>query len=50
MSEQRLTKEEKDILLELIFNEQTKNLIIKDKYETDKYKQLEELKMKIKNM
>ena len=50
MLKQKLTKEEKDILLELIFNEQTQNLIVKDEYSTDKYKQLEELKMKIKNM
>lgn len=43
-------KEEKDILLELIFNEQTKHLIAKDKYDTDKYLFLEQLKAKIKNL
>ena len=46
-----LNKEEKKLLLELICNEQV-HMIIKDhtKYETDKYKKLEELKVKIKDM
>ena len=50
MSEQKFTQEEKDILLELICNEQVLHMVAKDKYETDKYKQLEELKAKIKSM
>ena len=46
-----LTKEEKKMLIELICNEQT-HMIIKDhtKYESEKYKKLEELKVKIKDM
>ena len=46
-----LNKEEKKALIELICNEQT-HMIIKDhtKYESDKYKKLEELKVKIKDM
>lgn len=46
-----LTKSEKKILIELICNEQT-HMIIKDhtKYDSDKYKSLEELKIKIKDM
>ena len=46
-----LNKEEKKMLIELICNEQT-HIIIKDhtKYESDKYKKLEELKVKIKDM
>ena len=45
-----LTKEEKKMLIELICNEQT-HMIIKDhtKYESDKYKKLEKLKVKIKD-
>mgnify|MGYP003555553837 CR=1 FL=1 len=45
-----LNKEEKKLLLELICNEQV-HMIIKDhtKYESDKYKKLEELKVKIKD-
>lgn len=45
-----LTKEEKKILLELICNEQV-HMIIKNhmKYNSDKYKKLEELKLKIKD-
>ena len=44
-------KEEKKMLIELICNEQT-HMIIKDhtKYESVKYKKLEELKVKIKDM
>ena len=43
-------KEEKKMLIELICNEQT-HMIVKDhtKYESDKYKKLEELKIKIKD-
>ncbi len=45
-----LSKDDKKILIELICNEQT-HMIIKDhtKYESDKYKKLEELKIKIKD-
>ena len=50
MSKQKFTKEEKTILLELMENEQVKYLIPNDKYDTDRYLQLEELKMKIRNM
>ena len=50
MSEQKFTKEEKDVLIELISNEQLRNLIAKDKYDTDKYFFLERLKVKIKNV
>lgn len=50
MSELKFTKEEKDILLELICNEQVLHMVAKDKYETDKYISLEMLKAKIKNM
>ena len=43
-------KEEKKLLLELIGNEQI-HMIIKDcnKYDSNKYKKLEELKVKIKD-
>ena len=46
----RLNKEEKKVLIELICNEQT-HMIIKDntKYDSDKYKKLEELKVKVKD-
>ena len=46
-----LNKEEKKMLIELICNEQT-HMIIKDntKYDSDKYKKLEELKVKIKDL
>ena len=50
MSKQLFTVEEKNILLELICNEQVLHMVAKDKYETDKYLQLEELKMKIREM
>ena len=45
------SKEERRILIELISNEQI-HMIIKDhtKYDSDKYKKLEELKVKIKDM
>ena len=45
------SKEEKKILIELICNEQT-HMIIKDhtKYDSNKYKGLEALKVKIKDM
>ena len=47
----KINKEEKKLLSELICNEQT-HMIIKDhtKYESDKYKKLEELKVKIKDI
>lgn len=46
-----LSKEEKKMLIELICNEQT-HIIIKDhtKYDSNKYKSLEALKVKIKDM
>lgn len=46
-----ISKEEKKILIELICNEQT-HMIIKDhtKYDSDKYKKLEALKIKVKDM
>ena len=46
-----LDKNEKKVIIELICNEQTR-MIIKDhtKYESEKYKKLEELKVKIKDM
>ena len=46
-----LTKDEKKIIIELICNEQT-HMIIKDhtRYDTDEYKELEALKIKIKDM
>lgn len=45
------TKDEEKLLLELISNEQI-HMIIKDhtKYESDKYKNLEKLKVKIKDL
>ena len=45
-----LNKAEKKVLIELICNEQT-HMIVKDntKYDSDKYKKLEELKVKIKD-
>ena len=46
-----LNKEEKKILIELICNEQT-HMIVKNhtKYDSQKYKKLEELKVKIKSL
>lgn len=46
-----LTKEQRKLLIELICNEQT-HMIIKDhtKYGSDKYKNLEELKVIIKDI
>ena len=47
----KINKEEKKLLIELICNEQT-HIIVKDhtKYESEKYKKLEELKVKIKDI
>ena len=47
----KINKEEKKLLIELICNEQT-HIIVKDhtKYEYEKYKKLEELKVKIKDI
>lgn len=47
----KFTKEQKKMLIELISNEQI-HMIIKDhtRYDSDKYKHLEELKVKIKDM
>ena len=46
----KLNKEEKKMLIELICNEQT-HMIVKDhtKYDSQKYKKLEEWKIKIKD-
>lgn len=46
----KLSKQEKRIIIELICNEQT-HMIIKDssKYSSPKYKDLEKLKIKIKD-
>ena len=46
-----LNKEEKKMLIELICNEQT-HMIVKNhtKYDSQKYKKLEELKVKIKDL
>ena len=46
-----LTKHNRKLLIELICNEQT-HMIVKDhtRYDTDKYKELEALRIKIKDM
>jgi hypothetical protein len=44
-----LTNEEKELLFELITNEQLKYLIPKDQYNTNKYNALEALKAKLRN-
>jgi len=46
-----VSKDEKKMLIELICNEQT-HMIIKDhtKYDSEKYKKLESLKVKIKDL
>lgn len=46
-----MTEREKNLIVELICNEQT-HMIIKDhtRYDTEKYKELEALKIKIKNL
>lgn len=43
-----LTKEERDILIELICHEQIKYLLVRGEYNSTKYKYLEELKAKIR--
>lgn len=50
-NELSLSKNEKKMLIELISNEQI-HMIIKDhtRYESDKYKKLEKLKVKIKDV
>ena len=50
-NELSLSKHEKKILIELISNEQI-HMIIKDhtRYDSDKYKELERLKVKIKDV
>lgn len=47
----KMTENEKKLLVELICNEQT-HMIIKDhtSYDTDEYKELEALKVKVKDM
>jgi len=47
---QKLTKEEKTTLLDLIINEQVKHMIAKDRYDTDEYIFLEQLKAKVRDM
>ena len=42
------TSEEKQMLIELICNEQVKHMIANDKYESKRYNELERLKAKIK--
>lgn len=46
-----MIKEDKKLLIELLCNEQTK-MIVKDhtKYESGRYRHLEELKVRIKDM
>lgn len=46
-----MIKDDKRLLIELICSEQTR-MIVKDhtKYESDRYKHMEELKVKIKDM
>ena len=46
-----LDKKEKKVIIELICNEQT-HMIVKDhtRFDSDKYRELEELKVKIKNL
>lgn len=45
-----LTKEEKEILIELICNEQIKHMLVKNEYESEKYNLIENLKIKIKTI
>ena len=47
----RLTSDDRKLLIKLIFNEQM-NMVEKDyaEYDSEKYKKLEELKVKIKDM
>ena len=45
-----LTKEERDVLIELICNEQLKHIIPKNEYESEQYNLLEQLKAKIKKV
>ena len=49
--DKNMTEREKNLIVELICNEQT-HMIIKDhtRYDTEKYKELEVLKIKIKNL
>ena len=43
-----LTEDERYLLIELICNEQIKHMIANNKYESEKYSNLEELKAKIR--
>jgi hypothetical protein len=45
-----LTKEERDVLISLICNEQLKHLLAKNEYESKEYGLLEQLKIKIKTI
>lgn len=42
-----LTKEEREVLIELICNEQILHMVARNEYESEKYKLLEQLKAKI---
>ena len=43
-----LTDKEKEMIIELICNEQIKYMIANNKYESDKYNSLEQLKVKLR--
>ena len=45
-----LTKEERNVLISLICNEQLKHLLAKNEYESKEYGLLEQLKIKIKTI
>ena len=45
-----LTKEERELLIELICNEQIMHILPKNEHQTEKYTLLEELKAKIRIM
>ena len=45
-----LTKEEKNIIINMICAEQLKCMIVKEKYNSEEYKNLEKLKIKIKTV
>lgn len=50
LAQSGLTKEERNILIELICNEQIKYIIPNNEHLTERYNLLEELKIKIKNI
>lgn len=45
-----LTLEEREMIIELICNEQIKHILTKNEYETERYKYLENLKVKIRTV